>query len=49
MLGEEVEDRRLALQVTGRFVIKLIVNTAGIVSPMVASAEPSRMFTERCS
>src|SRR5204862_746631 len=34
--------------VTGRFVSKLIANTAGIVSPMVASTEPSRIFIERC-
>jgi len=30
-------------------VIKLIVSTAGIVNPMVAKTEPSRMLTERCN
>ena len=35
--------------VTDRFVIRLMVNTAGIVSPMVASTEPRRMFMERCN
>src|SRR5215469_3084462 len=35
--------------VMGRFVTRLIINTAGIVSPIVASTEPSKMFTERCN
>ena len=35
--------------VTGRLVISPMVKTAGMVSPMVASTEPSKMFTERWS
>src|SRR5437762_764800 len=33
--------------VTGRFVMSPIVNTAGMVSPIVASTDPNRMFIER--
>src|SRR5882724_3401509 len=35
--------------VTGRSVMSPIVNTAEIVSPIVASTDPNRMFIERCN
>jgi len=34
---------------TGRFVSNPIISTAGIVSPIVASTEPNKMFIECCS